>query len=238
MPVSVGLALVVILGAPDATHDPGRMLARAVALVQNFDDAKAEPILRELLRHSPSRPVAGRAHLYLGIIAMNAVDTERAMEEFKKALLIEPALDFVRGGSPKARLAFEEARHALEGQLRSEEPEAQPPLASRAGLATPASAAPLDPYAESSIAAREPRSGHALAITLGAVGLVALGVGVYGGVDLLDYNSSVSTANAGTTTPFTSQLQSSRSQAGFWAVAWIPFVVAGALGLGAGALTW
>ena len=53
---------------------------------------------------------------------------------------------------------------------------------------------------------------------------------------MLDYNSQVSSTHGGTV--FTPQLQSAQSQAGFWAAAWIPFVVAGALGLGAGALTW
>lgn len=233
MPVALGLTALLSLSAPAAAHDSRQSLGQAILLFENFEDAKAEAIFRALLRHSPSRAMAGKAHLYLGLIAMNQLDSDRAMEEFKAALLVEPALDFVRGGSPKARLAFEEARHALEGQLRSSEPEtparpaAAPPAAPEAAVSSPA-----PPPA----GAAKPRSSHALAITLGAVGVVAAGLGIYGGVDVLDYNSQVSSTHGGTL--FTPQLQSAQSQAGFWAVAWIPFAVAGALGLGAGVLTW
>ena len=72
-------------------------------------------------------------------------------------------------------------------------------------------------------------------LVLGAVGLVAAGVGIYGGVDLLSYNNSVNAAVGYKATQFN---PSAASQAGFWAAAWIPFVVAGALGLGAVPLTW
>ncbi|HUB05838.1 MAG TPA: hypothetical protein VMB50_02495 [Myxococcales bacterium] len=206
-------------------------LARAIALYENFEDAKATRLLHELLRHAPPRDVAGKAHLYLGLIAINRLDTDTALAEFKAALLIQPTLDLIRGASPKARLAFDEARRSLDRQLQTEAaaPAAAPPPAPQ-GL--------IDVTAETPPPAPPPRVGHshALAITLGAIGLVAAGVGTYGGIDLLTYNSAVNGTAKGT--PYTPALQSARSQAGFWAVAWIPFVVAGALGLGAGVLTW
>ena len=182
MPVAFGLIALLGLSAPAAAQDSRRSLGQAILLFENFEDAKAEAIFRALLRHAPSRAVAGKAHLYLGLIAMNELDSDRAMEEFKAALLVEPALDFVRGGSPKARLAFEEARHALEGQLRSSEPETPPRPALAAPPATVAPEAAVSPPVQTQAAVAVPRSSHALAIALGAVGLVAAGVGIYGGI--------------------------------------------------------
>ena len=184
-------------------------------------------ILQQLLRCDPPRAVAGKAHLYLGLIALNWLDTDRAMAEFKTALLIDPTVNLARNGSPKARLALEEVRHSLEGQLRAPESQA---------LTSPADA-------EAALAAGKPSPAkplwdHPLALTLGGLGLVALEVGVYGGIDLIGYNQSVGQANVSGGTPFTPGLQSARSQASFWAAAWIPFVIAGALGLGASAWTW
>jgi hypothetical protein len=213
------LTLLLSLAAPRAAGpDPRLALAQAIRLFDNFDDARAAAAFRELLRHPAPRQVAGKAHLYLGLIAINRLDTDRAMEEFKTALLVEPTLDFVSNGSPKARLAFDEARHALERQLHDLTPEI-PASAVNEGNPTDATSG----------------SSHALALTLGAVGLVAAGVGIYGGVDLLSYNNSVNAAVGYKATQFN---PSAASQAGFWAAAWIPFVVAGALGLGAVPLTW
>ncbi len=239
MPVAIGLVLLLRLAPSQAAPpNPNKQLAQAIALFESFHDAEAATLFREVLRHSPPRLVAGKAHLYLGLNAINRLDTDRAIEEFKAALMIEPTLDFIRGASPKGRLAFEEARHALEGQLRRPEAEAAaaaPPPATHPSSDTEGA---LDPYAEEKAAPPTPGRSHALAIALGAVGIVAAGVGIYGGVDVLEYDNAVSGTRGFKTTPFTQQLQSSQSQASFWAVAWIPFVVAGALGLGAGAFTW
>ncbi len=231
MPVALGLTLLLSLAAPGAEADSHRTLAQAIKLFESFDDAKAAAMFHELLRHAPPRAVAGKAHLYLGLIDINGLDVDGAIEEFKAALLVDPTVELVQSGSPKARLAFDEARHALEGQLRSE-----PARAVAAPPPNPASVSDtvLNPYDEANA---KHGASHALGITLGAVGVAALGVGIYGGVDLLEYNSQVGSATRGSVR-YSSGLQSAGSQAAFWAVAWIPFVVAGALGVGAGALTW
>lgn len=222
MPVGLGLTLLLCLAAPQAASpDPRFALARAINLFDNFDDTHAAAAFREVLRHPAPRQVAGKAHLYLGLIAINRLDTDRAMEEFKTALLVEPTLDFVPSGSPKARLAFDEARHALERQLHS--------------TVTEAPAGAVD---DGNAAEAKPGSNHALAITLGALGLVAVGVGIYGGANLLSYNNSVNAVQGYKATQYSPQLQSSASQASFWAAAWIPFVIAGAAGLGAVPFTW
>jgi hypothetical protein len=225
VPIAVGLTLLLSLTAPNAAPvDSRQTLAQAIKLFQNFEDARAEAVFRELLGHTPPRAVAGKAHLYLGLIAINRVDADAAIAEFRRALLSDPTIDLVPGSSPKARLAFDEARRS---ELEAPSPPAQP--------VSPTVLAPASSAEENATAKRA--SGHALAITLGALGIVAAGVGVYGGVDLLEYNSQVSSSTKGSVR-YSSQLQSAGSQAGFWAVAWIPFVVAGALGIGAGVLTW
>jgi hypothetical protein len=225
MPTVLGLTLLWSLAAPPAAQpDPRLELEQGIRLFGSFQDSKAAVILQQLLRHDPPRAVAGKAHLYLGLIALNWLDTDRAMAEFKTALLIDPTVDLARNGSPKARLALEEVRHSLEGQLGVPDSQALAPPESAVAAGTPSPTKPL--------------WDHPLALTLGGLGLVALGVGVYGGIDLFSYNQSVGQANAGSGTPFTPGLQSARSQASFWAAAWIPFVIAGALGLGASAWTW
>jgi hypothetical protein len=58
-------------------------------------------------------------------------------------------------------------------------------------------------------------------------------------VDLQAYQSQVVSANQHPATAvFDSSFASSQSQAGFWAVAWIPFAVVGAAGIATGIFTW
>ncbi|HUB06165.1 MAG TPA: hypothetical protein VMB50_04150 [Myxococcales bacterium] len=206
-------------------------LGRAVAYFNDFDDAHCQAELTALLRHPQPRLVAAKAHLYLALIAMNRADPDGALAEFKKALLIDPAIDVGLEASPKARLAFQEARHELEGQLAG----------SDVGVARnppgPTEGAPAAAVSEAAPSPRHGRS-HALGITLVSIGAAAAAVAIYGGVALLQYDSYVNGVNAkpgqtayGAGTP-------SASTANGWAIAWIPLAVAGALGIAGGVIAW
>ncbi|MHB8417236.1 MAG: tetratricopeptide repeat protein [Myxococcales bacterium] len=243
--------LVAALVTGQASSRPA--LARAVAYFNDFDDARAQAELRRLLQHPQPRAVAAKAHLYLGLIAMNRFDTDAALAEFKQALMIDPGIDLVIEASPKARLAFQEARHELEGQLASSEAGLRPAPHGGARASPPPAAAEahadelVDPFATkpapaaavSAEAAPATRGRpHALAITLGVVGIAAAALGAYGGVEIMQYDSYVNGVNArpgrtayGAGTP-------SASAASVWGLAWIPLVAVGAAGIVGGALAW
>src|ERR1700677_4948112 len=60
---------VAIAGAARADQAPA--VTHAIALYQSFEDAKAARAFRAILAAAPSRAVAAKAHLYLGLIAVN-----------------------------------------------------------------------------------------------------------------------------------------------------------------------
>ena len=223
-------ALWLALAAPAAGKAAPPTLQQAIPLFDNFADAAAEDAFRAILAAKPRRETAARAHLYLGLVAVNQLKIDQALDEFRAALLSDATLDLIRGASPKARLAFAEARRDLEGQLATPVPPPEAPA--------PASTPPVDvPWTE----AQEPppSHSHALGITLLAIGAACAGTAIYGGVDLLEYQSQVSTANQSPrTVTFDPAVASSRGQANFWAAAWIPFAVVGAAGVAAGIFIW
>jgi len=92
-------------------------LNKAISLFNNLNDAGAARELRALLKRGPSDTEAARAHIYLGLIALNAIHAKEARDEFKQALTIDPMLELPRRASPKARLAFAEARHDLQVEM-------------------------------------------------------------------------------------------------------------------------
>ncbi|HUB09254.1 MAG TPA: hypothetical protein VMB50_19780 [Myxococcales bacterium] len=157
----MGASLLVValaLGQPA----PKPTLARAVAYFNDFDDAHARTELEALLRHPQPRLVAAKAHLYLGLIAMNHVDVDTSLQEFRRALEIDPALEMVLEASPKARLTFEEARREVTSVLES------------GAFGAPASGSV--PAAAVEAAPAPPARSHALGISLTVTGLVLLGV--------------------------------------------------------------
>ena len=107
-----------LLAGMIAASSPASSLKKAISLYNNLDDAAASKELHGLLaKRGVSDSLAARAHLYLGLIELNAIHTKEARDEFEKALTLDPVLDLPRRASPKARLAFAEARHELQVEM-------------------------------------------------------------------------------------------------------------------------
>ncbi|MHB1843829.1 MAG: hypothetical protein ACYCWW_03210 [Deltaproteobacteria bacterium] len=133
-------------------------LRAAIGLFDDFQDEKAAAVLRRLLQEAPTGPDAPREHVYLGLIALNALDARVAKREFIAALSLDPTVDLPFGAPPKARLAFSEASREL-----SSEP--VPPEAQR-------SAPALAVTGQRSIA---PSRGPAIVVGVGALAAVTAG---------------------------------------------------------------
>src|SRR5450631_1727230 len=122
----------------------------AIQLFDNFDDAGAAAAFREILAANPPTRIAAKAHLYLGLLAFNGHDPDLAQQEFQKAVHADSSVELPEG-SPKARIALEEARSAVLKGLDAER--AHPPrLATEVG---------------------EPSRSHLLSLTLGGVAVAA-----------------------------------------------------------------
>ncbi len=105
-------------------------LEKAVRLFDDFEDKKAEAVLFDLLRHAPPPEQAAKAHVYLGLIALNALKSDKAKAEFKLALNLDTTTELPFDAAPKARLTFDQAR-------REVEQDAQTGRAPPAGSASP-----------------------------------------------------------------------------------------------------
>ena len=81
--------------------------------VNNFEDDRAFQIFTRLLAEGPPSGIAAKAHVYLGMIDFNRLDIDRAREEFRRAVTIDPSMEPPLTMSPKARLAFDEARRSV-----------------------------------------------------------------------------------------------------------------------------
>jgi hypothetical protein len=213
--------VVLTVAAAPAAGTAAQHFDRGVAYFRAFDDGHAQTEFDAVLALDPPGEMAARARVYLGLIAFNAIRPDPAQQQFEAALLENPAVELPADASPKARMSFDEARQRVARRMASGQ--------SKPGTQPPESAPPAAVEATSS-----PSHSHALSITLGAIGLVAVGVGVYGAVEVAQYNSLIDQAPQGNVQ--SSQLTS--LSAGFWAVAWIPFVAVGAAGLTAAGFTW
>ncbi len=103
-------SLSLLLFAAAAARADSPALAHAIHAFNDFQDAQATAELERLILAQPDGREAARAHLYLGLIAVNALDSARARAEFRAALAIEPTLEPPYEASPKARVVFEQAQ--------------------------------------------------------------------------------------------------------------------------------
>ncbi len=163
-------------------------IEHAVHLYQSMDDVHAAAAFRQILLGNPPGEVAGKAHLYLGLIAFQAFHPDQAREEFKQAIEANPAIDLPPTVSPKARIAFAEARRAVSRELEAPDvgqaAARTPPPASadHEGLMDVGMSGSAPP--EATATAHAPASGGIPAGTwwLGGFGVGALGVGTVLGV--------------------------------------------------------
>ena len=217
---------------PAARPAPAVALREAIKLFNAFQDDKAAAALRDLLKHAPPGQVASKAHLYLGLIAFNHFDPDVAKAEFRHALEINPANDLPLEASPKARTAFAEARRDFDADLARGVQGPPPPQMAPA-------AATAAPVATTAAVETAPAShSHVAAYILGAATLVLAGLAVYGGVEVLNYNSTVSAANAAAPGSKPTYSADAHGPASFWAVGWPVATGLGAAGVVGTVLTW
>src|SRR5580700_9988254 len=100
-------------GAAGAAPGPAPTLSAAIEAYEALDDGRAIDAFQRILAENPPREIAGKAHLYLGLLAFNSLHADLAAIEFRKAIETDPAIDLPLYSSPKATLAFAEARRAV-----------------------------------------------------------------------------------------------------------------------------
>jgi hypothetical protein len=118
--------VLILLASGPARAAPAPSLDEAVGWYQAMDDARAADAFARILAAAPPGEVAAKAHLYLGLIAFNAFHPDQARAEFEKAILANPAIDLPPTVSPKARIAFAEARRNVTRELEAPEPARKP----------------------------------------------------------------------------------------------------------------
>jgi hypothetical protein len=196
------LAVLVLAAAPPALARPSPQeasLKKAIHLVARLEDERAKALLQKILRRSPRATVAAQCHLYLGIIALNALDTDSARAEFKKAIATDATVELPISASPKARLVFGEAQGELaqSSQLPAAPAPAQPPsvlVVPPAPTEPPPPAAAAPPASPQISAQVEPApANHLPAYVVGGVALAALAGGIVSGVEA---NATLSSAKA------------------------------------------
>lgn len=243
----VGLLCLSLVASREASASPPT-LEQGIAFFRSFDDGRAEEVFRRLLRTRLSRKDEAKVHLYLGLIALNALDSDLTIEEFRRAIVADPAVELMADAPRKARVAFEEASRAAESGNASPGPTAPPANGDAAAVdgaeGVPAAAVaprviPPDRLPDVVDVGKVHRS-HWLGISLGAVGLVAAGLAIYAVVDVANTNAQVATINGGgpASTPYSPGLSSTYAAAHVWSAAMIPLAVVGALGIAAGVVTW
>ncbi len=202
-------------------------LDSGIRAMNDFDDALAHRIFTRLLAGGPPVAIAAKAHLYLGILDFNGLDTARAREEFKRAVEIDPAVEPPITMGPKARLAFDEARRTISSEYAT--PETREPAA----RAPPGAVAP-----EASTAAEGGKS-HALGWTLGAGGVVLGAIAVFGLVQIVNYDSLASQVNAGAKKAYSStEVAPALANAQSWQPWSIALGIAGVAAVTTAAFVW
>jgi hypothetical protein len=177
-----------------AKPSPQATLKQAIRLVSQLEDERAKAMLIKLLRHSPRASIAAQAHVYLGIIALNALETGLARSEFKKAIETDDTVELPLNAAPKARLLFGEAQGNMAQTAPPPEPapaaEPAPPSvlvvpSEPAPEAAAPEAAPTPAALPAELAAPFPPkpANHLPAYIVGGVAVAALAGGIIFGVE-------------------------------------------------------
>ncbi len=155
-------------------YDAAAAMQQALRFHDKFDDDRAVALLRELLHHGPPVDIAAKAHMYLGIIALDALRVAEAREEFEQAIGIDPTLEPpVLASSPKVSALYRDVRRKLAAS--------GPETRSTAVEAAPRPA--LSPMPPLELTEPPPESpSHLPAYVVGSVGLACLATGIVLGV--------------------------------------------------------
>lgn len=177
---------VTLLGAsplPERGLKPEDELREALRAIDAFDFVRGKALLLDLVARSPPEKVAGTAHLHLGILALNDLDSALATREFTAALRADVLCELPANQSPKAQLLFARVRRELLSQ-----PTSSPPAeAAAAPTRSPSLLSAPEPILVE--AAPETRS-HALGITCGVIGVAMLALTVVSVAEVLSYDGT------------------------------------------------
>ncbi len=174
MPLLPLVRILIAVSAPPLSGPAATAaLDHAVRQFETFDDVKAATELHALLMRSPPASVAAKAHIYLGLIALNQTDSESAKAEFMNAVAADVVVDLPIGQSPKAEILFAEARRAIaSGPLAKGAPSTA--FLHEAGDGAAPAAAPVPAAAEATLA---PAPSRVPAYVVGGIGVAALVAG-------------------------------------------------------------
>jgi hypothetical protein len=180
-----------VLSAPAAAFAATRpSLAEAIELFKHLEDQRAAKMLTQFLTDQHSTSDAALAHVYLGLIRLNALDDRGCQEEFNTALTLDPALELPPKTSPKARPIFAEAQKAHPAPAPKPQLDVAPP--------------PLVMVEDSKIAKAAPSRIPAYATGIGAVVVAGVGI-VLGVLSNSDYTSAVAATDLGQSNSFASR---------------------------------
>jgi len=165
---------------------------------------------------------AAKAHLYLGLVRLNAFDSARARAEFATALTIDPALELPYEAPPKAEVLFGQARASLKV--------APPPVVAPAPAPVPAPAPPAEVLVMAPEPVRErPGPSHVLSLSVGGVGLASA---LAGGVCLVLSATTLSAAEGATTFAAQDESKAQTSANEQYAAEWLLSIGGGLVGAG------
>jgi hypothetical protein len=225
--LALGIWLVAHAASGEVT-DPTAMqqakLKAAVRAVLDLNDDYARTLLNDLLAMAPVDHIAAQAYLYLGVMDFNALDYGHAREELRHALELDPTVEIPPLTSPKIALAFAEIRRQLLLKMTT-------PAQARPAPAEAVAAPPVVVEQEA------PRRSGAWPWIFGVTAVAAIGVSVWGWVQVSSFESLKSSSSP-TNLVSPAQAQSSQSSASVGETVGIITLIAAA-GLTTGlVLTW
>ncbi len=221
------VALGALVLAPALARASAPSLSHAEALYEIRDAEGAEHELRALLSHKLPTRVAATAHLYLGMVALEAhSDPDAARAEFARALKLDPNSAMPLSATPEELQLFERSRDQL--------PYGRSPNELASPL--PTESAP-EPVPAGALAKAKAPAGHGpWPWVLGGAAIAAAAVSVWGFVQVAADNSAAAQSRSQPVTLAQAQSSVSQGQLG-QDVGITAAVVTVALAVGV-ALTW
>ena len=221
-------ACALLLLAPAAAWAGPPSLTHAEALYEIHDAAGAARELRALLALRPPAQVAAIAHVYLGMVALEAhTDPAAARAELILALKLDPTVTIPQSAAPEDQQLFDQVRVDLRTAA-----EGKPVPQAEAALGEPSPAAPA-----TAVAAGRPATGHgAWPWVLGVAAIAAGSVATWGFLQMAADSSAAAQSHSQPVSLAQAQAAVSQGQLGL-GVGIAAAVAAAALALGVG-LTW
>jgi hypothetical protein len=174
-------------------------LAHAISLFDRGDDEAARKEFQKLTTKPLPSADAARVHIYLGLLKLNALDTNGARAELTKAVQIDATIELPVDASPKAGLVFKQARAVADRDA------ALPPAAAPAPP-QPAPPAPPPEQVQTPLVVLDhtpdeaaPGPSHTVSLIVGGLGLAgAITGGVFLGLSASSLSSARGAGDVGT----------------------------------------